>query len=276
MERPKSRKKVQAREILSAAWIILLTFLIGFPIVFFDYGEFHKFRDVLLFLYLFLEFLPMVAYLASIALPHLSPHLLLPWIIINIILLLVSSILVLSLSISKPVLSNVIISLAISIFFIFPVLFVITMYLPLVVYVKKLVPNYKRKIKRSKLFRVVFRKKTAEEIEREIIWRRKEQVKNTIVTDRDFDQFILVNRAAKKWKAKIKSKHEPNEEIVAFEEERNSNVTVNKAFELDTVYEEGIKNGEVTLAANDTTINNGEMDPQETSVNENGKLVTDV
>jgi len=276
VDRPKNRKKVMPREILSAGWIVFITFLIGFPIVFFEYAEQHKFRDVILFVYLFLEFLPMLAFISSIALPHLTPHLLLPWIIINIILILISSILVLSLSISYPSLTNVLISLGISVFFIFPVLFVIIMYLPLIVYTKKLVPNYKKKIKRSKIYRVIFRNKTEEEIEREIIWRRKEQVKNTIVTDRDFDQFIMVNKAAKKWRSKLKTKQ--TEEIVKFEEEVDHTETVNKCFELDTVYEEGgvIKNANVTLSDNEAIIDNGDFVPQQTVVVENGKIVTDV
>ena len=172
-DRGKSRKKVESREILAAGWIIILTFLIGLPVVFFEYGEYHQYRDVALFLYIFLEFLPMLSYLASVTLPHLSPHLLLPWICINVLLLLISSILVLSLSISRPTLTNVLLSLFISVFIIFPVSFIISMYLPIVVYLKKLVPNYKKKIRRSKLYRVIFRTKTAEEIENEIIWRRK-------------------------------------------------------------------------------------------------------
>lgn len=272
----KQRKKVHAREIFSAGWVIVVTFIIGIPIIIFQYGEYHQYRDLALFLYIFLEFLPMLFFLSSVSLPHLSPHLLLPWIVINILLLLLSSILVLSLSISRPTLANVLISLAISLFIIFPISFVVTMYLPLVVYVKKLVPNYKRKIKRSKLYRVIFRKKTAEEMEKEIIWRRKEQVRNTIITDRDYEQFIYVNRAAKKWKSKLKSRqtNDPTvPDVMALEEERNPNITSQK---LDTVYEEALHNGDVTGASHEALIDNEEVEHPEEELSEKVKLVTDV
>ena len=95
---------MQARELVSAGWILLVTFLIGLPIVFVDYGEYGEAKEILLLLYLFLEFLPMLVYILAILLPTLSPHLLLPWVVVNVILLLVASILALSLSIPNPTL----------------------------------------------------------------------------------------------------------------------------------------------------------------------------
>ena len=97
---------MQARELVSAGWILLVTFLIGLPIVFVDYGGYGEVKEILLLLYLFLEFLPMVVYILAILIPTLSPHLLLPWVVVNVILLLVASILALSLSIPNPTLPN--------------------------------------------------------------------------------------------------------------------------------------------------------------------------
>ena len=198
------KKKVDAKELVSAGWILLVTFLIGLPIVFVDYGEYGEAKEILLLLYLFLEFLPMVVYILAILLPTLSPHLILPWVVVNVILLLVASILALSLSIPNPTLPIVLLALAISLLLIFPVLFAIIMYLPLIVYTKKLCPKYMMHVRKNSLYRRITKTKTAEELEKEIIWRRKEQVKNVVITDRDFEQFIFVNRAAQKWKTKLK------------------------------------------------------------------------
>ena len=200
----KKKVKMQPREVVSLGWVLLVTFLLGLPIVFLTYGEHEDMKEILLFLYMFLEFLPMVLYLLAILLPSLSPHLLLPWVIINVILLLISSILALSLSMAEPTLPMVLLALAISLLLIFPILFAIIMFLPIIVYIKKLVPNYKRKIKRSSIYRKVTGTKTAEEIEEEIKARRREHVKNVVITDNDFAQFIYVNRAAQKWKTKLK------------------------------------------------------------------------
>ena len=123
-------------------------------------------------------------------------------------------------------------------------------------------PKYKNKIRRSKLYRLIFCKKSSEEIEREIVWRRKEQIRNTIITDRDFEQFIFMNKAAQKWIAKIKKK-EPAAEGNIFDE---GNVTVNVGFQLDTVQEE--VNGDVTH--NDRSMNGADV-----SIT-NGKIITDV
>ena len=67
------KAKMQARELVSAGWILLITFLIGLPIVFVDYGEYGEVKEILLLLYLFLEFLPMVVYLlASLATTYID------------------------------------------------------------------------------------------------------------------------------------------------------------------------------------------------------------
>ena len=207
------KKKVDARELVSAGWILLVTFLIGIPIVFVDYGEYGEVKEILLLLYLFLEFLPMVVYILAILLPTLSPHLLLPWVVVNVVLLLVASILALSLSIPNPTLPIVLLALVISLLLIFPVLFALIMYLPLIVYTKKLWPKYMMHVRKSSLYRRITKTKTAEELEKEIIWRRKEQVKNVVITDRDFEQFIFVSRAAQKWKTKLKKNKVPTEAV---------------------------------------------------------------
>ena len=139
------------------------------------------------------------------------------------------------------------------------------MYLPIFVFIKRRIPDYKQEIRRSKLYRLIFCKKTGEEIENEIIWRRKEQIRNTIITDKDFEQFIYVNRAAKKWRMKIKKK---TTEQDMFEE---VNVTVNVGFQLDTVQEEG-NNGDVVHEENKAVANGNEIKEENT----NGKIVTDV
>jgi len=286
----KMKAKMQPREVVSLGWVLLVTFLLGLPIVFLTYGEHEDMKEILLFLYMFLEFLPMVLYLLAILLPSLSPHLLLPWVIINVILLLISSILALSLSMAEPTLPMVLLALAISLLLIFPILFAIIMYLPIIVYIKKLVPNYKRKIKRSSVYRKVTGTKTAEEIEEEIKVRRKEQVKNVVITDTDFAQFIYVNRAAQKWKTKLKKKpkkEEPEEELKDILEE--GNITVNQSYEMDVLEMRAralqeASNGSATwpepLNGNVTRIED-ENEPLitngvQTKVNLNGKFVTDV
>jgi len=290
---------MQARELVSAGWILLVTFLIGLPIVFVDYGEYGEVKEILLLLYLFLEFLPMVVYILTILLPALSPHLLLPWVVVNLILLLVASILALSLSIPNPTLPIVLLALAISLLLIFPVLFAIIMYLPLIVYIKKLWPKYKLKLKRYKVYRKITGQRTVEEVENEIISRRKAQIEATVITEKDFEQFIYVNRAAQKWKTKLKKNRkvvEPVEELKDILDEGNittvedgggGNITVNQSYEMDCLMhrarvqqqEEEGRNGEVVqkhsaqpVAA---SITNGGADHQ-TTVNLNGKFVTDV
>ena len=287
---------MQARELVSAGWILLVTFLIGLPIVFVDYGEYGEAKEILLLLYLFLEFLPMLVYILAVLLPTLSPHLLLPWVVVNVILLLVASILALSLSIPNPTLPIVLIALAISLLLIFPVLFAIIMYLPLIVYVKKLWPKYKLMLKKYKVYRKITGQRTVEEIENEILARRRAQVQATVITEKDFEQFIYVNRAAQKWKTKLKKNRkpveEPEEELKDILEEGNlttveengGNVTVNASYEMDCLMQRAraqqSRNGEVVRKQNSQTaaqqvVTNGGAE-QQTTVNHNGKFVTDV
>jgi len=303
------KAKMQARELVSAGWILLITFLIGLPIVFVDYGEYGEVKEILLLLYLFLEFLPMVVYILAILLPTLSPHLLLPWVVVNVVLLLVASILALSLSIPNPTLPIVLLALAISLLLIFPVLFALIMYLPLIVYTKKLWPKYKLILKRYKVYRKITGQRTVEEIENEILARRKAQVQGTVITEKDFEQFIYVNRAAQKWKTKLKKNRkvevetEPMEELKDILDEGNittvedggGNITVNQSYEMDCLMhrarvqqqeEHETRNGEVvqkhsaaaagiTNGGGDGGVTNGGADHQ-TTVNLNGKFVTDV
>ena len=293
------KKKVDAKELVSAAWILLVTFFIGIPIVFVDYGEYGEAKEILLLLYLFLEFLPMVVYILAILLPTLSPHLILPWVVVNVILLLVASILALSLSIPNPTLPIVLLALAISLLLIFPVLFAIIMYLPLIVYTKKLCPKYKLILKRYKVYRKITGQRTVEEIENEILARRKAQVQATVITEKDFEQFIYVNRAAQKWKTKLKKNRkaveaEPVEELKDILDEGNittveegGNITVNQSYEMDCLMhraraqqeQEQSRNGEVVQKHSAqpavTAVTNGGADHQ-TTVNLNGKFVTDV
>ena len=271
----KLKTKVSARELVSAGWIILITFLIGTPIVFIDYGSHGHIKEILLFLYLFVEFLPMVLYLLAVLLPTLTPHLLLPWVLVNTLLLLISSILTLSLSITSPTLTKVLLALSISVLLIFPVLLALLMYLPLVVYTKKLVPSYKKKLKRLAIYRKVTGTKTAEEIEAEIIQRRKEQIRDVVITEKDFDQFIYVNRAAQKWKSKLKKRREPEEELKDILEE--GNITVNQSYEMDCIKMNQQRmehdNGDIEK---EPLITNGDFYPPQTTVYDNGKFVTDV
>ena len=132
----KAAKKVKPREKFVACWVILITLVIGIAIVLPTYPAWlnddqNKYRSVLLLLYLFLEFIPMLSFISAITLPILSPFLLLPWIIVNLCLLLFSSILILSLSLSYPSITNVLICLFTSLV-------------------------YKNKIKRSKVIRLIF------------------------------------------------------------------------------------------------------------------------
>ena len=287
------KAKMQARELVSAGWILLVTFLIGLPIVFVDYGGYGEVKEILLLLYLFLEFLPMVVYILAILIPTLSPHLLLPWVVVNVILLLVASILALSLSIPNPTLPIVLLALAISLLLIFPVFFAIIMYLPLIVYTKKLWPKYKLMLKKYKVYRKITGQRTAEEIENEILARRKAQVQATVITEKDFEQFIYVNRAAQKWKTKLKKNRkpveEPEEELKDILDEGNitnveegGNITVNQSYEMDClmhrarVQEEQSRNGEISQKHSTAQpLTNGGADRQ-TTVNLNGKFVTDV
>merc|ERR1712080_64165 len=116
------------------------------------------------------------------------------------------------------------------------------------------------------------------EIEREIIERRKEQVKNVVITDKDFEQFIYVNIAAQKWRTKWKKNKAPEEELKDILEE--GNITVNESCEMADEEVE-IKNGNVMRGGGadknptDTTDHAMKSKPS-TTVSGNGKFVTDV
>ena len=174
-----------------------------------------------------------------------SVYLLLPWIILNTCLILFSSILVLSLSISHPTKKDVLFCLVLSILAVFPIVTAIVMSLPAYVFIRRF-PKYKKKLHNSELYRQVTKRKTAEEIEAEIKERRREQVKNTIITDKSYEQFIYVNRAANKWMKKVEMKRNqtrqapPSETLIPEAEMfAEGNVTVNVGYNgLDTVAEE--------------------------------------
>ena len=175
----------------------------------------------------------------------------LPWIILNTCLILFSSILVLSLSISHPTKKDVLFCLVLSILAVFPVVTAIVMSLPAYVFIRR-IPKYKKQLHNSELYRQVTKRKTAEEIEEEIKQRRKEQVKNTIITDKSYEQFIYVNRAANKWMKKVEKKRSqaqappPPDTNIPPEAEMfaEGNVTVNVGYNgLDTVAEESLETG---------------------------------
>ena len=125
-----------------------------------------------------------------------------------------------------------------------------------------------------------------------------------MITEKDFEQFIYVNRAAQKWKTKLKKNRKPVESVEPVEElkdildegnittvEDGGNITVNQSYEMDCLLhraraqqqqqqqqEEQARNGEVVQkhsAAASAAVTNGGADHQ-TTVNLNGKFVTDV
>ena len=127
---------------------------------------------------------------------------------------------------------------------VFPIVTAIVMSLPAYVFIRR-IPKYKKQLHNSELFRQVTKRKTAEEIEEEIKQRRREQVKNTIITDKSYEQFIYVNRAANKWMKKVEKKRSqaqappPETMIPEAEMFAEGNVTVNVGYNgLDTVAEE--------------------------------------
>ena len=131
--------------------------------------------------------------------------------------------------------------MAVSVLIIFPIITTIIVSLPTLIFIRRRIPNYRRKIKNSEVYRKVTGAKTAAEIEEEIKARRREQVKNTIVTDKSYEQFIYVNRAAAKWKKKVEMKR-VNQETSEKKMFAEGNVTVNVGYGLDTVQEESVNN----------------------------------
>ena len=137
------------------------------------------------------------------------------------------------LSIPRPTLEYVILCLLLSIGLIFPLITGLVMYLPLLIFIRRRFPSYKKKIRNTKLYRTVTNTKSAKEIEEEILARRREQVKNTIITDKSYEQFIYVSRAANKWKRKVEKRKETEKML-----DEVNNVTVNVGYGLDPVVEE--------------------------------------
>ena len=119
------------------------------------------------------------------------------------------------------------------------------MLLPVFVFIRRRIPNYRRKIKNSQLYRALLKKKSAEEIEQEILQRRREQIKNTIITDKSYEQFIYVNRAAAKWKKKVEMKKMATLTEKKMLSEGNSNVLINPGYhdDIDTIVEESSYRG---------------------------------
>ena len=108
------------------------------------------------------------------------------------------------------------------------------MYLPLIIFIRRRFPSYKKKIRNTQLYRKVTNTKSAKEIEEEILARRREQIKNTIITDKSYEQFIYVSRAANKWKKKVEKRKEADKKTL----EEGNHVTVNVGYGLDPVVEE--------------------------------------
>jgi len=256
--------RIKTLEKLGVLWVTIFTFCVGLALVLPTYPTWIN-QNLILLLYIFLEFLPLLIFCYTVSQPNLSSYLLLPWILVNICLILFSSILVLSLSISHPSKRNVVLCLVTSVLLIFPTLTALLLSLPALVFIRRRVPNYRSRVRQSRLYRIIFRKKTAEELEQEILARRREQIKNTIITDKSYEQFIYVNRAANKWKRKVEMKRNQEKDILA-----EGNVTVNVGYGLDTVQEE------THLLDNGHHLTDGSHPAANGNRIENGKLVTDV
>ena len=108
------------------------------------------------------------------------------------------------------------------------------MYLPLIIFIRRRFPSYKKKIRNTQLYRKVTNTKSAKEIEEEILARRREQIKNTIITDKSYEQFIYVSRAANKWKRKVEKRKEADKKML----EEGNHVTLNIGYGLDPLVEE--------------------------------------
>jgi len=273
-------RRVKSVEKLSAVWVILISFCVGLTLAILAPSHPPWLHPSLVgLLYLFLEFLPLLLFIFTISQPILSPYLLLPWIILNTTLLLFSSILLLSLSIPRPTLEYVILCLILSIGLIFPIITGLVMYLPLLVFIRRRFPSYKKKIRNTKLYRRVTNTKSAKEIEAEILARRQEQIRNTIITDKSYEQFIYVSRAANKWKRKVEKRKEA--EKILDEVNNGNNVTVNAGYGLEPVVEET----RLTQLQHDDLPHSGLVNGGYSSLPragsninriENGKMVTDV
>jgi len=285
----RSDPRIKAPEWLGILWATIFTFCVGLAVVLPEYPAWLK-PDFIILLYIFFEFFPLLIFTFTVLQPSLSVYLLLPWIILNTCLILFSSILVLSLSISHPTKKDVLFCLVLSILAVFPIVTAVVMSLPAYVFIRRF-PKYKKKLHNSELYRQVTKRKTAEEIETEIKDRRREQVKNTIITDKSYEQFIYVNRAANKWMKKVEMKRNqtrqapPSETLIPEEEMfAEGNVTVNVGYNgLDTVAEETqetfSRDSESRMVPDYNKINeNGKKSRSQENGNrvQNGKMVTDV
>jgi len=282
----RSGPRLKAPEWLGILWATIFTFCVGLAVVLPEYPAWLK-PDFIILLYIFFEFLPLLIFIFTILQTSLSVYLLLPWIIVNTCLILFSSILVLSLSISHPTKKDVLFCLILSILAVFPIATAIVMSLPAYVFIRR-IPKYKKQLHNSELFRQVTKRKTAAEIEAEIKQRRREQVKNTIITDKSYEQFIYVSRAANKWMKKIEKKRSqaqdspPETMIPEAEMFAEGNVTVNVGYNgLDTVAEEthDTLHSESRIVPDYNKINgDGRKSSSQENGNrvQNGKMVTDV
>ena len=116
-------------------------------------------------------------------------------------------------------------------------------------------------------------------------------MRNTVITERDFDQFIFVNKAAQKWKSKLKKKPIDKEEILKDtlddeEEKLNDMPNVDEKDILvegniavvAELYVEGVTNGEIihVVPNVEPLLSDMGLSVPATTVYDNGKLVTDV
>ena len=106
--------------------------------------------------------------------------------------------------------------------------------------------------------KMIYRKltgaKTAEQIEQEAKERRKEQVKNVVISDQDFAQFIYVGRATKKWKSKVMKKKELHEEMGnALNQTKSQDISSNLDYLERRKTEDGKESGQCTGNTNGET-----------------------
>ena len=167
--------RVRTVEKLGALWALLVTFALGLGLVLARQKTLD--RSIVVMLFLFIEFVPMLSFIATVAIPVLSPMLLIPWILVNAILILFSSILVPTHVINTNTTESFLPTALLGVFIIFPVVSLAILGLPCLVFVRRKIPNYKKRIEKSELYRQVTGKKTAAEIEQEILERRKQQVR---------------------------------------------------------------------------------------------------
>ena len=104
------------------------------------------------------------------------------------------------------------------------------------------------------IYRKLTEAKTAEQIEQEAKERRKEQVKNVVISDQDFAQFIYVGRATKKWKSKVMKKKELHEEMGnALNQTKSQDISSNLDYLERRKTEDGKESGQCTGNTNGET-----------------------